>query len=160
MANENQPPIRARRWKPPPAAGKRSAPFRSNRFMIRLIGIPALAVAGVFIYSGIRDRLYLPDCDSHRARGTLSDVLKQFKFEPTSFGPIKTVSTTKQDVVCSAVLPLPDGTSVAVDFTFYWQDNDVRMKYSLARKTEQNSPSVEENPPSTEQNLPGAPTSK
>jgi hypothetical protein len=102
--------------------------------MFRLIGIPALAVAGVFIYSGLRDRLALPECDSDRAKHTLADVLKQLKMEPTKYEPIKTVSSTKNDVVCSAILPLPDGGNVAVDYTFYWQGDNANMRYSVARK--------------------------
>jgi len=37
-------------------------------------------------------------------------------------------------VVCSAVLPLPDGASVAVDLTFYWQGDKANMKFSVARR--------------------------
>jgi hypothetical protein len=102
--------------------------------MLRLIGIPAVVVAGVFIYSGLRDRFVLPECDSDRAKKTLGEVLKQLKIEPTRYEPIKTVSSTKDDVVCSAVLPLPDGSTVAVDYRFYWQGNDADMKYSVVRK--------------------------
>jgi hypothetical protein len=134
MANENPPPLRARRWTPPPGTGKRSSPFRSNRFMLRLIGIPVVVAAGVFIYSGLRDRFVLPKCDSDRAKKTLGGVLKQLNIEPTRYEPLKTVSSTKDDVVCSAVLPLPDGSTVAVDYTFYWQGNDADMKYSVVRK--------------------------
>jgi hypothetical protein len=134
MANENPPPVRARRWTQPPGATKRSSPYRSYRFAFRLIGIPALAVAGVFIYSGLRDRLVLPECDSDRAKKTLGEVLKELKLEPVRYEPIKTVSSTKEQVVCSAVLPLPDGATVAVDYRFYWQGNDADMKYSVVRK--------------------------
>ena len=74
------------------------------RFVLRLLGIPIVAVVGVFIYSGIRDRLVLPECDSDRAKKSLAEVLQQFKYEPTTYAPIKTVSTTKDQVVCSAVL--------------------------------------------------------
>jgi len=108
--------------------------------MFRLIGIPALAVAGVFIYSGLRDRLVLPTCNSDRAKKTLGEVLKQLKLEPTRYEPLKTVSSTKNDVVCSAVLPLPDGSSVAVDYTFYWQGNDADMKYSVVRQPAEVTP--------------------
>jgi hypothetical protein len=130
MANDNPPPLRARRWTPPPGTGKRSSPFRSNRFMLRLIGIPAVLVAGVFIYSGLRDRFVLPECDSDRAKKTLGEVLKQ----------LKTVSSTKNDVVCSAVLPLTDGSAVAVDYRFYWQGNDADMKYSVVHKPAEVTP--------------------
>ena len=139
MADDTPPPLRARRWTPSPGIDRRSPPRKSYRFVLRLLGIPIVAVAGVFIYSGIRDRLVLPDCDSDRARKSLADVLQQFKYEPTKYEPIKTVSATKDQVVCSAVLPLPDGSSVAADFTFYWQGDKANMKYSVARKATDDS---------------------
>jgi hypothetical protein len=135
MTSDNPPPLRARRWTPPPSADRRSSPRKSYRLVFRLLGIPILAVAGVFIYSGIRDRLVLPECDSDRARKSLAEVLKQLDYAPTKYEPITTVSTTKDQVVCSAVLPLPDGSRVAADFTFYWQGDKANMKYSVARKT-------------------------
>jgi len=135
MADDNPPPLRARRWTPPPSVAGRSSPRKSYRFVFRLLGIPILAVAGVFIYSGIRDRLVLPECDSDRAKKSLAEVLKELNYAPTKYEPITTVSTTKDQVVCSAVLPLPDGSSIAADFTFYWQGDKANMKYSVARKT-------------------------
>jgi hypothetical protein len=135
MADDNPPPLRARRWTPPPSVAGRSSPRKSYRFVLRLLGIPILAVAGVFIYSGIRDRLALPECDSDRAKKSLAEVLKELNYAPTKYEPITTVSATKDQVVCNAVLPLPDGSSVAADFTFYWQGDKANMKYSVARKT-------------------------
>ena len=139
MTDDNPPPLRARRWTPPPSIDRRSSPRKPYRFVLRLLGIPILAVAGVFIYSGIRDRLVLPECDSDRAKKSLAEVLQQFKYEPTTYAPIKTVSTTKDQVVCNAVLPLPDGGDVAADFTFYWEGDKANMKYSVARKATDDS---------------------
>jgi hypothetical protein len=135
MADDTPPPLRARRWTPPPGIDRRSSPRKSYRFVLRLLGIPIVAVAGVFIYSGIRDRLVLPECDSDRAKKSLAEVLKELNYAPTKYEPITTVSTTKDQVVCNAVLPLPDGSSIAADFTFYWQGDKANMKYSVARKT-------------------------
>jgi hypothetical protein len=135
MTSDDPPPLRARRWTPPPSIGRSSSPRRSYRLVLRLLGIPILAVAGVFIYSGIRDRLMLPECDSDRAKKSLAEVLKELNYAPTKYQPITTVSTTKDQVVCNAVLPLPDGSSIAADFTFYWQGDKANMKYSVARKT-------------------------
>jgi hypothetical protein len=117
----------------------RSSPRKSYRFGLRLLGIPIVAVIGVFIYSGIRNRIVLPECDSDRAKKSLADVLQQFKYEPTTYAPIKTVSATKDQVACSAVLPLPDGGYVAADFTFYWEGDKANMKYSVARKATDDS---------------------
>jgi hypothetical protein len=139
MTDQNTPPLRARRWTPPPSIAGRSTPRKSYRFVFRLLGIPVLAVCGVFLYSGIRNRLVLPDCDSDRAKKSLAEVLQQFKYEPTTYAPIKTVSATKDQVMCSAVLPLPDGGYVAADFTFYWEGDKANMKYSVARKATDDS---------------------
>ena len=109
------------------------------RFALRILVIPVVAVVGVFIYSGIRDRLVLPECDSERAKKSLAEALQQFKYEPTTYAPVKTVSVTKDQVVCSAVLPLPDGGYVAADFTFYWEGDKANMKYSVARKATDDS---------------------
>jgi hypothetical protein len=107
---------------------------RPYRFALRLIGIPAAAVAGVFLYAGLRSHFFLPECDSNSAKHTLADVLKQYKLEPTRYEPIKTVSSTKEEVVCNAVLPLPDGAAVTVDYKFYWEGSTASMKYSVMRQ--------------------------
>ena len=124
-------PIRARRWSGATTPPRRPHPYR---FAIRLIGIPAAAVAGVLLYRGLRDHFVLPACDSDRAKNSLADVLKELRMEPTRYDPIKTVSSTKDQVACSAALPLPDGGSVDADFTFYWQGGAAHMKYAVSRK--------------------------
>ena len=134
MATDNPPPKAtspARFTRLPDLPSSSRPPYR---FALRILVIPVIAVAGVFIYSGVRNRIVLPECDSDRAKKSLAEVLQQFKYEPTTYAPIKTVSTTKDQVVCSAVLPLPDGSSVAADFTFYWQGDTANMKYSVARR--------------------------
>src|ERR1700689_786980 len=104
-------PIRARRWA---GSSPPRTPVRPYRFALRLIGIPAVAVAGVLIYSGVRDRFVLPECDSNRAKHTLDDVLGELKLEPVRDGAVKTVSSSKEQVVCSLALPSADGAAIAV----------------------------------------------
>jgi hypothetical protein len=110
-----------------------------NRWMFRVIGIPALAVAGVLIYRGLHDRFVLPECDSARAKNTLADVLKQLKSEPLRYEPIKTISSGKDQVVCNAVLPLADGGNLYIDYSFFWQGDTADMRYSISRKPAQSS---------------------
>ena len=115
MAKENSSPkrpgpARFTRW---PAATPSSG--RPNRLLFRLIAIPALAVAGVLIYRGLHDRFVLPECDSSRAKDTLAGVLKELKIEPVRYEPIKTVSTSKDQIVCNALLPLKDGAALNID---------------------------------------------
>src|SRR5580658_10244977 len=89
MADDNPPPIRARRWSRPQDSAKRSSPFKSYRFAARLIGIPVLAVAAELLYRGGRDRVGLP---------------------------------------------LPDGATVAGDYSSLWQGNTANTKYAVVRK--------------------------
>ena len=130
----SRPPLRSRRRSGPGLPAN-----NSNRMLFRLIGLPALAVAGVLIYRGMQERFTLPECDSSRAKSTLADVLKQLKVEPLRDEPIKTISSSKQQVVCNVALPLSDGGTLNIDYTFFWQGHTADMRYSISRKPAQKS---------------------
>jgi hypothetical protein len=123
-------------------AAKKSLLGGNQRLALRLFLFPALAVGVVLMFNGMHDRFVLPECDSDNAKHTLADVLKQLNFEPMKYEPIKTVSSSKTEVVCNAVLPLPDGANVVVDYTFFWQGSKSNMKYSIARHAAQPQPSA------------------
>jgi hypothetical protein len=112
---------------------------KSRRLALRLIAVPLIVVIAALLYHGLRDRFFLPECDSERAKQTLADVLKQLKLEPVRYEPITTVSSSKTQIVCNATLPLPDGGGVAIDYSFYWQGSQANMKYSVARRSDGNS---------------------
>ena len=112
---------------------------KSRRLALRLVAVPLIVIIAALLYHGLRDRFFLPECDSERAKQTLADVLKQLKLEPVRYEPIRTVSSGKTQVVCNATLPLPGGGSVAVDYSFYWQGSQANMKYSVARRSDGNS---------------------
>ncbi len=123
-----------------PSSG-RNAPSRQGtprsprpRLAARLIAIPLIGVVAGLVYYGLHDRFFLPECDSDRAKRTLSDILKQLKLEPSRYAPITTVSSGKTQVVCEATLPLPDGGKVAIDYSFYWQGSQANIRYSVTRK--------------------------
>jgi hypothetical protein len=105
-----------------------------SRLAIRLIAIPLIAVVAGLLYYGLQDRFFLPACDSDRAKRTLADILKQLKLEPSRYEPLTTVSSSKTQVVCKASLPLPDGGTVVIDYSFYWQGSQANMRYSVTRK--------------------------
>jgi hypothetical protein len=140
MSSENPPPnnapapLRARRWSRPPTPAR-----GSYRLAFRFIGIPIIAVLAVFLYRGLRERFVLPACDSDTAKQTLAQVLKELKLEPVHYAPIKTVSSSKDKVVCNAVLPLSDGANVVADYTFYWEGSKANMRYSIHREAPQKS---------------------
>lgn len=138
-----RPPVRSSigRWSSGSPA--RRTPYR---MAFRLLGIPVIAVGAVFLYRGAMTHFALPDCDSETAKQTLSEVLKQLKLEPVRYAPIKTISTSKTEVVCNATMPLPNGDSVVADYTFYWQasttfwqGNKANMRYSVRRQPAKSS---------------------
>ena len=139
MSSESPPPKppaprRATRWSSP-----RSSRNNPYRLVFRLIGIPVIAVAAVVLYRGFRDRLVLPQCDSEKAKQTLARVLKELKLDPVRYAPIGTISSSKDRVVCHAVMPLPDGANVVADYTFYWQGDKADMRYSIHREAAKGS---------------------
>jgi len=114
---------------PPP-----TRPAPRSRLALRLIAIPVIGVIAALLYYGLQDRFFLPTCDSERAKRTLADILKQLKLEPSQYQPIKTVSSSKTQVLCNASLPLPDGGIVVIDYSFYWQGSQANIRYSVARQ--------------------------
>jgi hypothetical protein len=141
MAADNpsppRPPLRARRWSRAPTPPRNNA----SRTLFRLIAIPVLAIGGVLIYRGLQERLTLPDCDSSRAKSTLDQLLGQLKAGPLRDESIKTISASKQQVVCNVTLP-SDGTLTNIDYTFFWQGSAVDMRYSISRKPAQDLPAT------------------
>jgi hypothetical protein len=138
MTTDNTPPLRAR---PSRFASGGPQPTRRgpSRMAFRLLGLPVLAVMAVYLFNGVRNYVVLPQCDSDRAKQSLAEVLKQLKLEPVRYTPIKTVASSKEEVVCNAVLPLPDGANVVADYTFYWQGNKANMKYTIHRQAAGNT---------------------
>jgi hypothetical protein len=111
-------------------------PRRPRQQALRLLGLPIVAAVAIYLFYGLRDYVVLPQCDSDRAKQSLSAVLKQLNLEPLRYQPVKTISISKDEVVCNAVLPLPGGASVVVaDYTFYWNGGKANMKYSISRKS-------------------------
>jgi hypothetical protein len=117
-----------------PERDRRAAPRTGPaRLVIRIIGVAVVVVAAALFYVGLRDRFVLPQCDSDRAKRTLTGVLKEMRLEPVRYEPLTTVSSSKTEVVCRAVLPLPAGGNVAIDYRFRWQGSQAIMSYSVSQ---------------------------
>jgi len=122
----------------PPKVARRSLDSR-KRWALRVGGLAVAAAATGFLYYGVRAHFVLPECDSQTAKKTLAQVLKEMRLEPVRYAPIKTISSTKDKVVCNAAMPLPDGATVVVDYTFSWQGRTPNMRYSIHRAPAQSS---------------------
>jgi hypothetical protein len=99
-----------------------------------IVSIALVVVGLVQIYGGIQSIFFLPDCDSKDAKDRLSNAFKEHNYAPLRYDSIKTVSTSKDEVVCNAVLPLPDGANLIADYTYYWEGKSSMLKYSIHRK--------------------------
>jgi hypothetical protein len=121
---------------PPSSRRGKSAsppPGARRRLIVRLLAFPAIAVAAyvMFTYGGLRDYLELPQCDSDHAKEWLGQALQPFNFGTPHYESIKTISSTKQEVVCNATVAFPNGSNIGVDYSFYWHGSKVNMKYSV-----------------------------
>ena len=99
---------------------------------IVIAGVGLIRLIGVF--TGSND---LPGCDSQRAKDTLSTVFKEKNFSPTSYGEIKTISSTKDLVECEATLPGDPKGTMDVTYKFVRNGSDQRVEYSIAIKPPQ-----------------------
>jgi hypothetical protein len=126
-----QSPSSRRTGEPAPQVGVRT---RRSLSLVRLIAVVLIGIVAGLLYYGLRDRFFLPACDSDRAKRTLADVLKQLKLEPSRYESITTISSSKTQVTCNAALPLPEGGTVAIDYSFYWQGSQANIRYSVTRK--------------------------
>ena len=118
---------------PPSQRGSRgpSPANRRKRLIFRLLALPILAGAAFVLFNGLHDYLELPKCDSDHAKEWLGQALQPFNFGLPHYEAIKTISSTKQEVVCNAALALPNGSNIAVDYSFYWSGSKVNMRYSV-----------------------------
>lgn len=76
----------------------------------------------------------LPDCDSRRAKDTLSDVFKEKQLKPTSYSEVKTLSSSKDTVDCEAILPVDDQNVLDVKYSFFWKDSAQQIRYTIENK--------------------------
>lgn len=119
---------------PPPAPAAKPPRSKFFRWTMGIIGAVVVVIGAAQVYSAIQSFFTLPACDSQRAKDSLSGAFKEHKFEPLRYETIQTISTSPDEVVCNAVLPLPDGVNLVADYTFFWQDKSARIKYTLRRR--------------------------
>jgi hypothetical protein len=131
MADDNSSAVPSAPLSPQRKSSRTNPANRRRRLIFRLIALPVLAGAAFLLFNGLRDYVELPQCDSNHAKEWLNQALAPFKFNTTGYESIKTISSSKQEVVCNAVLALPNGSSITVDYTFYWSGSKVNMRYSV-----------------------------
>jgi hypothetical protein len=122
---------------PAPAGGpfKGRTANRLYRWASIGIGVAAVILTVLIVIGNAMESGKLPGCDSDGARDTLSDVFKANKIEATAYDTINTVSSTDEEVSCTAVLSLKDGNKLNVAYRFYFEEK--QAKYEVTSLTEE-----------------------
>jgi hypothetical protein len=124
-----------------PPSAPAEGPFKgrtANRFYrwaSIAIGVAGVILAVIIVIGNVMEIGKLPGCDSDGARDTLSDVFKANKIEATAYDTITTVSSTDEEVTCTAVLSLKDGNKLDVAYRFYFEEK--QAKYEVTSLTEE-----------------------
>lgn len=98
------------------------------------VGIMVAIVFGLITIAKIITWNDLPGCDSKVARDSLSDLFKQHKVEATGYNEIKTITAGKDEVTCSASLALKAGTTLSIDYRFFYEDGKRRIRITRAEE--------------------------
>lgn len=70
----------------------------------------------------------MPGCDSRKAKDVLSDIFKQNNVEATGYDEIKTLTSGKDEVTCSAILSLKDGSKLDLDYKLAREGSDIMLR--------------------------------
>jgi hypothetical protein len=125
-----------RRREPTMSSEPTPAAARPSRWQ-RTIRVASYVIAGLSVLLTLiiwwGNSNTLPQCDSKRAKDTLSSVFKAQKLSPTRYDEIKTLAKSDDEVRCSASLPLSEGGALRVDYRFFWEESTAKIEYRITR---------------------------
>lgn len=110
-----------------PAAAPQG-PFKSRtgnrvfKWISGAIAVAAVIVAVLTFAGNMLENGQLPECDSDRARDTLSDVFQANSIEATGYDKISTEKSGEEETTCTAVLSLKGGDKLDVGYRFFFKD--------------------------------------
>ncbi|WP_426955371.1 hypothetical protein [Muricoccus radiodurans] len=119
---------------PGPAAGREQRPSGTQRFLWwfqRGLAVVGVVLGLLFaIDDGLESRS-LPSCDSHRARSSLTGILRERHLDATGTQDRRTVSSSETEVVCAVRVTVRDAAPVQVDYRFFREGEAQRMGYTI-----------------------------
>jgi hypothetical protein len=120
----------------PPIPPTETPPARSPamRWTQIVVGIALLVVFAVIVVGKYITRNDLPACDSTDAKDSLSDIFKAKNVDAKRYNEIKTVSTTKEEVLCNASLTLQDDSVLEIDYRFFFEGDTKKVQITAARE--------------------------
>lgn len=93
--------------------------------------ISVIVIGGAVLRSGLFES-DLPECDSSRAKDTLSNIFKEKNLNPKSYKQIKTISSGKDLVICQATLPLSDTELLTINYKFVSSASGAQIQYEYS----------------------------
>jgi len=129
MTDQNSPPA--------PAAPEPAKPPARNRILHWVRIVIAVVILGNFAIYAINKfvtRNDLSGCDSEEAKNGLSDVFTSKSVQAKRYNEIKTVSTSKEEVLCTASLTLEDESILEIDYRLYFENKGQMVQITAARE--------------------------
>jgi hypothetical protein len=119
----------------PTASQTGKPPVRSRiiRWVQIFTGIALIIIVGLIMIANYITKDDLPGCDSNDAKSSLSDIFKSKNIQATRYNEIKTVSTSKEEILCTASLTLQDASLLEIDYRFYFEDKTKKIQITAAR---------------------------
>jgi hypothetical protein len=93
-----------------------------TRFVYPILAFVFIVVSLIRVYNFFFPSL--PSCDGSVARDTLSDIFKRDNLQASSYEQVKTLTTSKDELTCSASLKMSDGAIMEIVYRIYWQGKD------------------------------------
>ena len=93
-----------------------------------------LLIALLKLFDVISNFGSLPKCDASSTKNTLSDLNKSNNLNASSYNFIRTVSSGKDEVQCTAGLALRDGKTVEYDYRIYKEPSGTKVQITNWRR--------------------------
>jgi hypothetical protein len=111
---------------PPPPPAKRG--WTVSRIVQLVAGLVVTVVGALVLIGNLMTRNDLPDCDSTRAKDTLSDIFKKNEVNAARYDEIKRLTKADDEVTCHAKLTLRDGGKLEIDYKLLREGADMTLR--------------------------------
>ena len=114
---------------PPPQVKPQPAWQKYVKLISAIVVIAVLALKYITAYTTSGD---LPACDSQGAKDGLSNIFKQAKIDFSRYISIKTLTSTKEEITCNAVLAKSAGGTADIDYRLFFEEKVARVVVTRA----------------------------
>lgn len=117
-----------------PPADAAAAPVRNFSWWVSRIVPAVLAVIfGLIFIAKIATWNDLPECDSRKAKDTLSDIFKRNNVNASQYNEIKKTATKHDELSCSASLALQAGGNLDLDYRIFRDGDGFKLEITRSQ---------------------------